>query len=73
MWAARTSDDWIRFAPGDVLGLGHGTDPLDEDFGTLVFGTGDAKGHSEYLKTRTLSARNIAAIVTGDDDEVVLE
>lgn len=74
VWAARTADDWIRFAPGiSIGGLGHGTDPMDEDFGARPFETGDARGHSGYLGERSLSALHRAAIVAGDDDEVVWE
>lgn len=74
VWAALADGDDIGGVTGiDIGGLGHGTDPVGDDFGGLVFDTGEASGHSDYLREGTLSAANIAAIITGDDDKVVLE
>lgn len=49
LWAARTPDDPIRFVPNvRVVGLGHGRDPLDPDFGATAVDLGAAQGHSGY-------------------------
>lgn len=49
VWAGRTQDDPVRFVPNvRVLGLGHGRDPLDPEFGATPVALGSARGHSGY-------------------------
>lgn len=73
VWAARTADDPIRITPAvRVLGLGHGTSPVDPAFGARVFRTGTAVGHDEYYTEGTESLENIARIVVGRAAEVTL-
>ncbi|WKV71363.1 alpha/beta hydrolase family protein [Streptomyces sp. PCS3-D2] len=69
VWAGRGSTDWIRNVPHYKVGLGplavgFGTDPIAPEFGARIFDAGDS-GHSDYLKPRSPSLRNIARIVTG--------
>jgi hypothetical protein len=73
VWAARTSDDPIRYVPHvRFLGIGHGTDPVATDFGARVFRTGDAHGHEGYYTPGTESLTNLARIVTGLTSAVTL-
>ncbi|GAA0219665.1 alpha/beta hydrolase [Cryptosporangium japonicum] len=73
VWAARTADDPIRVTPAvRVLGLGHGTSPVDPKFGARVFRTGTATGHDQYYAEGTESLANIARIVLGHAAEVTL-
>ncbi|MFC9132787.1 alpha/beta hydrolase [Streptomyces sp. NPDC057099] len=71
IWAGRSSGDWVADVPHTQLELpfatvGFGTDPVSPEFGAKVFPAGDG-GHSDYLKRGSLSLRNIAGIVAGDD------
>ena len=71
VWAARTAGDHIRFAPSvRVGGYGHGADPVDPDFGAVVFDTGDARGHDGYYQPGTESLANLARIVLGQVGQV---
>jgi hypothetical protein len=73
VWAARTSDDPIRFTPFVRLaGLGHGADPDRAGFGALRFRTGSAHGHGGYYTPGSESLTNLARIVLGRDGEVSL-
>lgn len=64
VWAGRSPDDWISDVPDvQVLGVGHGTEPVDPGFGARVFGTTGVHDHDEYLNPGTESLRNIAWIV----------
>ncbi|MFG1923801.1 alpha/beta hydrolase [Cryptosporangium sp. NPDC048952] len=73
VWAARTADDPIRITPAvRVLGLGHGTSPVNPKFGARVFRTGTATGHDQYYAEGTESLANIARIVLGHAGEVTL-
>nr|WTB34517.1 alpha/beta hydrolase family protein [Streptomyces sp. NBC_00830] len=69
VWAGRGGDDWIAEVPHVQLRLpfatfGFGTDPVSPEFGARHFAAGDG-GHSDYLKPRSLSLKNIAWIVSG--------
>jgi hypothetical protein len=71
VWAARTSDDPIRFVPDVRLGgYGHGEDPSKPEFGAKVFRTGKIRSHDNYYESGSESLANIARIVLGRDDEV---
>jgi hypothetical protein len=70
IWAGRGSGDWTRLIPHmQVLGMGHGVDPVSRAFGARVFDAGRA-GHSDYLRPGSLSLRNLALIALGLDAEV---
>ncbi|MER5626687.1 alpha/beta hydrolase [Streptosporangium sp. NPDC002544] len=71
VWAGRGGRDWIAHVPHVQLRLpfatlGFGTDPISPRFGTRVFAAGDG-GHSDYLNAGSLSLRNVARIVSGQD------
>lgn len=69
VWAARTADDPIRFAPNvRIAGLGHDTNPASPEFGARLVGTGDARGHDDYYRGTSLA--NLARIVLGRDARV---
>ena len=51
--------------------LWHGANPVTEEFGAIRFSTNGSSGHSEYFKGESLE--NLARIVTGDYDSVVLQ
>jgi pimeloyl-ACP methyl ester carboxylesterase len=66
IWAGCAPDDWIRDVPDvQVLGVGHGTAPVDPGFGARVFSVAGVRTHDEYLKPGTGSVRNIAEIALG--------
>jgi pimeloyl-ACP methyl ester carboxylesterase len=64
VYAGCSPDDWISDVPDvQVLGVGHGTEPVEPGFGARVFGTAGVHDHDEYLNPGTESLRNIAWIV----------
>jgi hypothetical protein len=66
VWAARSSDDWMRWVPKLQLGdLGHGTDPTGKAFGARVFEAGTGS-HDEYYRTGSESLKTLARIAIGD-------
>ncbi|MEV5479432.1 MULTISPECIES: alpha/beta hydrolase [Streptomyces] len=66
VWAGRDAADWIGDLPHvELLGLGHGTDPVDPAFGARRLPAQRAVGHTGYLAPGTDSLRNVAAIVLG--------
>jgi hypothetical protein len=63
VWAGQSRSDWVRWAPGvRVLGVGHGTKPVDREFGARVFPTADVTDHDHYLAPGTDSLRALASI-----------
>lgn len=71
VWAARTADDPIRFAPNvRVGGVGHAANPADSKFGASVFGVGEIQGHDNYYEPGSESLRNVARIVLGRYSDV---
>jgi hypothetical protein len=71
VWATRDADDWIREVPHVEFGaLGHGADPVGEDFGARVFSSAGAVGHGGYFVPGTASLRNLAHIGTGDFGDI---
>lgn len=71
VWAGRGAGDWIADVPHvrirlPFLTVGFGTDPVSKEFGAHLFDAG-AGGHSDYLKPRSVSLRNIARIVSGQN------
>lgn len=69
VWAGRGTGDWIADVPHvrirlPFLTVGFGTDPVSTRFGAHTFDAGSG-GHSDYLKPRSVSLRNIARIVSG--------
>lgn len=67
VWAARSPSDWIRHVPHvRLLGLGHGTDPVDPAFGARVVSARRADGHSGYLAPGTDSLANFSAVARGE-------
>ncbi|MFH9420669.1 alpha/beta hydrolase [Streptomyces sp. NPDC017529] len=66
VWAARDASDWIGDLPHvQFLGLGHGTDPTDPEFGARRVPARTADGHTGYLAPGTDSLRNFADIALG--------
>lgn len=65
LWAAAADGDLIPFTPF------HDRDPASGGFAATRFDTGDAHGHSAYF-TDPESLANIAAVVTGQHDDVVV-
>jgi hypothetical protein len=73
VWAARTPDDPMRFAPFvRVAGLGHDADPTRPSFGSRVLRVGTASGHGGYFAPGTELLANLARIVLGRTAEVAL-
>ncbi len=71
VWAARDSSDWIRNVPHlEFAGLGHGADPVSDDFGARVLSADNAHGHNGYLKPGTTSLRNFGSLAVGAYDAV---
>lgn len=71
VWAATAAGDYMRFVPSvRVGGYGHGADPVEPDFGAVVFGTGDARGHDGYYRPGSESLANLARIVLGRAGQV---
>ncbi|QPP09042.1 hypothetical protein G4Z16_24470 [Streptomyces bathyalis] len=71
VWAARDAGDWIGRVPNvEVLGLGHGSDPVSESFGARVVSSARADGHTGYLAPGTDSLANFAAITLGSYEAV---
>ncbi|KWT57448.1 hypothetical protein ADL21_34410 [Streptomyces albus subsp. albus] len=71
VWAARDASDWIGNVPHvEFLGLGHGTDPTDPEFGARRVPARTAEGHTGYLAPGTDSLRNFADIALGRYDRV---
>ncbi|MFF0476689.1 alpha/beta hydrolase [Streptomyces sp. NPDC004284] len=72
VWAGRGADDWVGGIPHVRLPLlagselGFGTDPMDPAFGARRFAAGDG-GHSDYLAPGSVSLRNLALIVDGQE------
>jgi hypothetical protein len=71
VWAMRDTGDWIQDIPYvDVVGLGHGADPVSGGFGARVVSAAGAQGHSGYFAPGTSSLDNFADIGVGDFDAV---
>ncbi|MGQ4517209.1 alpha/beta hydrolase [Streptomyces sp. DW26H14] len=71
VWAMRDRGDWIQDIPYvDVVGLGHGADPVSSGFGARVVSAAGAQGHSGYFQPGTTSLDNFADIGVGDFDAV---
>ncbi|MEU6965159.1 alpha/beta hydrolase [Streptomyces chrestomyceticus] len=71
VWAAKDASDWIGNVPNvEFLGLGHGTDPTDPEFGARRVPARTAEGHTGYLAPGTDSLRNFADIALGRYDRV---
>ncbi len=66
VWAGCAANDWIRDVPDvRMLGVGHGTEPVDPSFGARVFGVSGVSAHDQYFSPGTGSLRDIARIVLG--------
>ncbi|WP_394434462.1 alpha/beta hydrolase [Streptomyces sp. SGAir0957] len=66
VWAARDDSDWIAKVPHvELLGLGHGTDPVDPSFGARRIPAERAHGHTGYFAPGTDSLRAFTRIATG--------
>jgi hypothetical protein len=66
VWATRDADDWIEDVPHMELGaLGHGADPVSEDFGARVLSAEGAVGHTGYFEPGTDSLESFAKIGVG--------
>ncbi|MBC9712595.1 hypothetical protein H9Y04_08415 [Streptomyces sp. TRM66268-LWL] len=67
VWAAKAADDWIDDVPNvEFLGLGHGTDPTDPDFGALSVPASQVDGHTGYFEPGTDSLHAFARIALGE-------
>lgn len=67
VWAARNADDWIARVPNvELLGLGHGEDPVSGGFGARRVPAREAAGHDGYFAPGTDSLRAFAAIARGE-------
>ncbi|WP_405799681.1 alpha/beta hydrolase [Streptomyces sp. NBC_01506] len=72
VWAMRDQDDWIQDVPHlEVVGFGHGADPVTPDFGARVLSARGAVGHSGYFEPGTDSLRNFADIGVGSYRDTV--
>ncbi|MEW2545055.1 alpha/beta hydrolase [Streptomyces sp. NPDC047002] len=72
VWAMRDTGDWIQDIPYvDVVGLGHGADPVSAGFGARVVSAAGAQGHAGYFQPGTTSLDNFADIAVGDYGAVV--
>ncbi|MCJ0867833.1 alpha/beta hydrolase family protein [Streptomyces sp. AP-93] len=66
VWAMRDAGDWIADVPHlEFGGLGHGADPVSEEFGARVLSAAGAKSHTGYFEPGTASLDNFAKIGTG--------
>ncbi|BBC36767.1 uncharacterized protein SGFS_080610 [Streptomyces graminofaciens] len=66
VWAMRDADDWIQDVPNlELGGLGHGADPVSEEFGARLLSASDAVGHTGYFEPGTVSLYNFAEIGIG--------
>ncbi|MFP3992559.1 alpha/beta hydrolase [Streptomyces sp. E11-3] len=66
VWAMRGADDWIGDIPHlKVGGLGHGADPVSQDFGARVLAAGKSGGHTGYFLPDSNNVRNLARIGVG--------
>ncbi|WP_323446327.1 alpha/beta hydrolase [Streptomyces yaizuensis] len=66
VWATRDGDDWIGAVPHlEVVGIGHGADPVAPEFGARVVSAAGAIGHSGYFEPGTESVVNFAEIAVG--------
>ncbi|WP_374213529.1 alpha/beta hydrolase [Streptomyces sp. G1] len=66
VWAMRDAGDWIADVPHlEFGGLGHGADPVSEEFGARVLSAAGAKSHTGYFEPGTESLDNFAKIGTG--------
>ncbi|WP_329216828.1 alpha/beta hydrolase family protein [Streptomyces sp. NBC_01485] len=66
VWAMRDATDWVQDVPHlEVGGLGHGEDPMAQEFGARLLSAQEAKGHGGYFEPGTDSLRNLAGIGTG--------
>ncbi|HEY1175924.1 MAG TPA: alpha/beta fold hydrolase, partial [Phytomonospora sp.] len=64
VWAGLASDDPITKVPDlRILGLGHGEDPADAEFGALALDTAGNTGHDGYFVPGTTALRGITAII----------
>ncbi|MFE0646099.1 alpha/beta hydrolase [Streptomyces sp. NPDC058877] len=66
VWAMRDDDDWIADVPHlEVVGLGHGADPVAPEFGARLLSARGALGHGGYFEPGTESLANLAAVGAG--------
>jgi pimeloyl-ACP methyl ester carboxylesterase len=67
VWAGLSARDVMRRMPGiRLVGLGHGAQPADPEFGGRIFATDDVADHDGYLKPGTDSLAALTGIaVTG--------
>jgi len=66
VWAARAPSDWVRTVAGvNLLGLGHGTDPVDPDFGARRFCAAHVRDHGGYFDPGSDALRAFSAIALG--------
>jgi hypothetical protein len=66
VWAMRDHDDWIQDVPYlEIIGLGHGADPVGAGFGSRVVSAAGAIGHGGYFEPGTESVSNFADIGAG--------
>jgi hypothetical protein len=71
VWAARDDGDWISGVPHlEFAGLGHGADPMSDDFGARLISSAGAQGHPGYFAPDTASLANFADIALGRYDAV---
>ncbi|WP_045743304.1 alpha/beta hydrolase [Actinoplanes rectilineatus] len=69
VWAGSAPDDWTRRLPGvRIMGVGHGRQPAEPDFGALTLPCDDVTGHDGYYAPGTASLRAMARIVAGAGD-----
>lgn len=67
VWAARDSSDWISDVPHlEIVGLGHGADPVNDSFGARVISAAGANGHPGYFAPGTTSLANFTQIALGN-------
>ncbi|MFE6780210.1 alpha/beta hydrolase [Streptomyces sp. NPDC057702] len=66
VWATRDAGDWIADVPHvDIVGFGHGADPMASGFGARVLSADGAVGHAGYFEPGTTSLANFAKVGVG--------
>lgn len=67
VWVARAGSDWIGDIPHfDFLGIGHGPDPMDPEFGATAVSSNGVRDHGGYFAGGTDSLRNFVYIALGE-------
>lgn len=73
VWVARADSDWIGDIPHfEFLGIGHGPDPMEPEFGATAVSSDGVQNHGGYFADGTDSLRNFVHIALGEYGAVEL-